>query len=83
MPLGEKLIKKLDKSFPPKAKIEDEFRGIELTIITNDLGEAVTLFIGHRKENGDIKGEHYVRNLIKDKSGKIIKSHWDNKGKVG
>jgi hypothetical protein len=83
MALGSKLIKKLEKSFPPKTKIEDEFRGNDLSIVTNDLGEAITLFIGQRKENGDIRGEHYVRKIVKDQAGKITKSHWDNKGKVG
>jgi len=83
MALGPLLIKKLEKNFPPKSKIEEEFRGKDLAIVTNDLGEAVTLFIGQRKENGNIKGEHYVRRIVKDKAGKIIKSHWDNKGKVG
>jgi len=83
MALSISLIKKLEKSFPPKTKVEEKFRGIELTIITNDLGESVTLFIGQRKANGDIKGEHYVRKIVKDKGGNIIKSHWDNKGKVG
>lgn len=83
MPLGEELVRKLEKLYLPKSQIDDNFKGNDLTFITNDLGEAITLFIGHRKDNGDIKGEHYVRKIVKDKSGKIIKSHWDNKGKVG
>lgn len=83
MSLGEKLIKKLEKPFPPKARIDDVFKGNDYTLLTNDNGEAVSLYIGKRKENGDIKGEYYTRKIIKDSSGKIIKNHWDNKGRVG
>jgi len=83
MALGASLIRKLEKKFPAKSNIEGSFRGNDLTIITNELGEAVTLFVGKRKENGDIKGEHYVRRINKGKAGETIKSHWDNKGKVG
>lgn len=83
MPLGDQLINMLQKSFPPKTRIDDIFRGNELTIVTNNEGEAVSLYIGKRLQDGRIKGEYYSRKIVKDSGGKIIKSHWDNKGKVG
>ena len=41
----------------------------------------ILLFIGKRQIIGKIKGERYARNLLKDSDGKVIKDHWDNKGK--
>jgi len=35
-----------------------------------------------QKEDGSIKGERYVRTLKHDKEGKIIKDHWELKGKA-
>ena len=40
------------------------------------------MFIGKKEANGLIKGDRYARRLLKDKEGKIIKDHWDYKGKV-
>ncbi len=83
MALNEKLIKKLSKIFPPKTRVDDVFKGNDITVITNERGEAVTLFIGKRKEDGSIRGERYVRTIIRNEEGSaIVKSHWDNKGKV-
>lgn len=83
MALSEKLVKKLDKNYPPKTRVDDVFKGNDITFITNELGEPVTLFIGNRKDDGAIKGERYVRKIVRSEDGsKILKSHWDNKGKV-
>ena len=57
-----------------------KFRGKDVTLIINSEGDAITLFIGKRKDNGDITGTRYVRNF-KVKNG-VETSHWDNKGKV-
>lgn len=82
MAIGAILEKKLSKIFEPSSNIDLSFKGNDLTILTNEQGEAVTLFIGKRKNNGNISGERYARRLVKDENGKIIKSHWDNKGKI-
>jgi hypothetical protein len=37
---------------------------------------------GKLKEDGTIKGERYARTLKYDKEGKIIKDHWELKGKA-
>lgn len=83
MPLSPKLESKLAKVFAPSQTLHDTYQGLDLTFMTNDSGEPVTLFIGKRQANGAIKGERYVRKLVKDaKTGKVVKSHWDLKGKV-
>lgn len=83
MGLSEKLEAKLDKIFPPKTKINDVYKGNDLTYITNELGEPISLFIGKRQEDGAIKGERYVRKIVRSEDGlKVLKSHWDNKRKV-
>lgn len=83
MPLQPALEKKLGNPFPPGSRIEDTFRGKDLTIITNESGEAVTLFIGKRNDrDGSIKGERYVRRIQRNDDLSIRKSHWECKGKV-
>ncbi len=83
MPLSDKLEEKLSKVFEPSARINDRYKGNDITIITNERGEATTLFIGKRSPDGAIKGERYVRNIKRDPmTGVITSSHWDNKGKV-
>jgi len=83
MALSNKLEEKLNKTYPAKTRIDDVFKGYDITFITNNLGEPVTLFIGKRREDGAIKGERYVRKIVRSEDGStILKSHWDNKGKV-
>lgn len=83
MPLNSKLESKLQKLYKPDARIDDTYHGKDITFITNELGEPVTLFIGKRREDGAIAGERYVRKIIrKPASNEVLKSHWDLKGKV-
>ncbi|EJF09843.1 MULTISPECIES: hypothetical protein [Pontibacter] len=83
MALGPKLIEKLNKLYTPDSRLDQHYNGKDLTLITNEKGEAVTLFIGKRLENGAISGERYVRKIVRDsKTGKVLRSHWDLKGKV-
>lgn len=82
MAIGTELEKKLSKLYEPSSTLDLKFKGNDITIVTNKEGEAVTLFIGKRKDNNIITGERYSRRIIKDKEGKIIKSHWDNQGRV-
>jgi hypothetical protein len=83
MPLQPALEAKLARIYTPDATIVEAFRGKDLTIITNDKGQAVTLFIGRRNADGSIAGERYVRRLHYEPDGiTILHSHWDLKGKV-
>jgi hypothetical protein len=80
MPLSEDLLKKLKRKFEPHSAIELRHRGKDVSVFTDKEGNAIQLFIGHRKENGMIKGERYSRKMVTDNNGKLLKDHWDRKG---
>lgn len=81
MALSEDLIKKLAAKFPPGAMSDFKYRGKDATIKADEAGNAILLFIGKRMEDGYIRGERYARRLLFDKDGKVIKDHWEMKGK--
>ena len=62
--------------------IELKFRSYDLALKTDEEGNPIVLFIGKANEKGIIKGDRYARRLLKDKEGKVIKDHWDYKGRV-
>jgi hypothetical protein len=82
MKIGDKLLKQLSKIYTPSATIPLQFGRYDLVIKTDDSGNPILLFIGKENEEGIIKGERFSRVLIKNPDGKVIKDHWDNKGKV-
>ncbi|TXK36423.1 hypothetical protein FVR03_17880 [Pontibacter qinzhouensis] len=83
MALNPKLVTKLEKIYAPNTSIHDTYNGKDLTFVTNEFGEPVTLFIGKRRAEGAIAGERYTRKIVrKTGSQEILKSHWDLKGKV-
>lgn len=76
MPLNPKIEKHLSKTYSPQERYD-------MKLLGNELGEPVTLFIGTRRENGDIAGDRYVRRIVrKPGSDQILKSHWELKGNV-
>jgi hypothetical protein len=83
MPLHRELDKKLSKLYEPSTRIDDVFKGHDITFVTNENGEPVTLFLGKRRPDGVIAGERYVR-TIKRQPGttEVSASHWDLKGKT-
>jgi hypothetical protein len=80
--IGEPLLKKLNKLYEPSALINLKFKSYDLAIKTDEDGNPILLFIGKADKEGKIKGDRYARRLLKDHAGKIIKDHWDHKGKV-
>lgn len=83
MALNPKLQQVLAKIYAPQERFDLKLLGKDITYITNELGEPITLFIGNRREDGSITGERYVRRIVrKPGSREILKSHWENKGKV-
>lgn len=83
MPLNPKLQKLLEKTYAPQERFDSKFSEKDITCITNEFGEPVTLFIGKRQQDGSIAGERYVRRIVREtNSTGIIKSHWELKGKV-
>ncbi len=81
MALATDLLKKINQKYEPGTWISMRFRANDIALKTDEDGNAVQMFIGKMKEDGLIKGERYSRNLIRDKEGRIIKDHWDRKGK--
>ena len=82
MNLSEDLLKKLKKKYDPSAMISFRYRANDVAIQTDEEGNAVKLFIGKLREDGLIRGDRYARVLVKDRTGAIVKDHWDRKGKA-
>jgi hypothetical protein len=82
MKLSEDLQKKLHKIYEPSSVINMKYRGNDLAVKTDENGNAILLFIGQIQQNGKIKGERFVRTLKFDREGKLIKDHWELKGKA-
>ena len=82
MALGKTLVKLLSKQYPPQSGMELRYGRYDLYVKTDTEGNAVVVFIGQRQENGSIRGERYARRLKKDDEGKVIKDHWELKGKA-
>lgn len=80
--MNDDLIKLLSKRYEPSAMVNQHFRGKDLAFKTDKEGNPVMLFIGKEQEDGHIRGERYVRTLKKDAAGKMIKDHWELKGKT-
>ena len=82
MSLGDDILKKINKKFEPSEKISLRYRAYDLLLITDKEGNAVQLFMGKLNEQGIIKGDRYARTMKYDREGKLIKDHWERKGKA-
>ena len=82
MKIGEKLLKKLHKTYTPSAMVDFTFERYDAAMKTDEAGNPILLFIGKKNESGKIQGHRFVRTMITDQAGKVIKDHWDNHGKV-
>jgi hypothetical protein len=82
MSLGDELVKKLKKKYEPASMVDMRFKENDISFKTDADGNPVLLFIGKRNDSGTIKGERYARTLKTDSDGKVIKDHWELKGKA-
>ena len=82
MELKEPILKILNKKYEPSTMVEVTYNRYNLAFKTDDMGRPILLFMGEKDKNGNIKGERYSRRLKIDKDGKILKDHWDYKGKA-
>jgi hypothetical protein len=82
MKLGPELLKLLAKVYEPSVMIETNFHRYDLAIKTDEAGRPVLLFIGKKDANGQIRGTRFIRRLLTNKEGVVVKDHWDNKGNV-
>lgn len=82
MELKEPVLKVLSKIYEPDSFVERPFKKYHMAFKTDEKGRPILLFLGLKEINGKIKGERYTRRLKTDKDGKIIKDHWEHKGKA-
>lgn len=82
MKIGYSLLKVLNKKYEPSTMVNLTFKKYDIALKTDEEGNPILMFIGEAKEDGQIKGDRYARRLLKDSEGKILKDHWDYKGKV-
>jgi hypothetical protein len=80
--LKEPILKVLNKTYEPLAMVELKFKRYDLAIKTDEQGRPILLFMGEKDVAGRIKGERYARRLVTDAEGKVVKDHWDHKGKA-
>lgn len=81
MKLGEPIMKLMNKQYEPSTMIEAKFQRYDLLFKTDEQGRPILLFLGKKDTDGNIKGERFARRL-KEADGKIIKDHWEHKGKA-
>ncbi len=82
MPLKPALLKKLAGTFPSNTMVPLHFHGLDAFIRIGPDGLAWQLFLGKLDTSGRIRGERYVRTYKLDPDGRVIKDHWDLKGRA-
>jgi hypothetical protein len=82
MSLGTDIIKKLNRKFEPSSTTQFRYRTNDVVVQSDEDGNAIRAFIGKANDEGIVKGDRYSRVLKKDKEGKLIKDHWERKGKA-
>jgi hypothetical protein len=82
MSLKPGLLKKLAQLYPPNELVQFQFKGLSAAVRIGPDGRAWQLFLGKLDPNGRIRGERYVRTYKEGPDGKVIKDHWDLKGRA-
>jgi hypothetical protein len=82
MSLGTDILKKLNRKFEPSSTTKFRYRTNDVVVQSDEEGNAIRAFIGKANDEGIVKGDRYSRVLKKDKEGKLIKDHWERKGKA-
>lgn len=82
MELKEPVLKVLNQVYEPESLIEKPLKKRHMAFKTDEIGRPVLLFLGQKVSDGRIKGERFTRRIKTDKNGKVIKDHWEHKGKA-
>jgi hypothetical protein len=80
--LGERLLKELNKKFVPDTMLQLKVGGFDIAVKTDEQGHAIQAFIGKADEDGVVRGDRFARTLKWDREGKLIKDHWERKGRA-
>jgi len=80
--LGERLLKELNKKYAPASMLQLKVAGYDLVVRTDPDGNAIQAFVGRADVHGMIKGDRFARTLKYDREGRLIKDHWERKGKA-
>lgn len=82
MKLSEGLQAKLAKKYTPSSLVNMQYNGKDVAFKTDAGGNPILAFVGRKTDEGTIRGDRYTRVLKFDNEGKVIKDHWDLKGKA-
>jgi hypothetical protein len=82
MALGETIVKKLRKTYAPSTIVHLRIGRQDIAVRTDENGNAIQAFIGKASADGTINGDRYARTLKYDRDGRVIKDHWERKGKA-
>lgn len=82
MKIGKALLKVLEKTYEPETMVSRKFERYDISFKTDEAGNPILLFMGKLDGNDRIRGERFVRVLVRDPAGRLIKDHWDAKGKT-
>ena len=82
MRLSAGLQAKLAKKYSPSTMVDTQYNGKDVSFKTDAEGNPILAFVGRRTDEGTIRGDRYSRVLKRDQEGKVIKDHWDLKGKA-
>jgi hypothetical protein len=80
--LGERLLKELNKPFPPGIQKQIKVGQYDIVVRTDEEGRAIQAFIGKADAHGAIRGDRFARTIKYDRVGKLIKDHWERKGRA-
>ena len=82
MELEEPVLKILRKKYQPSSFIETHCSKYDLAFKTDRAGDAIVLYLGHKDDKGQLKGERFTRRLRQMSDGTIVKEFWEHKGKA-
>lgn len=82
MELNEDLLKQINRKYDPSSMVRLRYRNLDLVLQTDRDGNATLMFLGRADEQGIIRGDRFRRVLVLDREGKVIRDHWERKGKA-
>lgn len=80
MELQEPIRKILSKKYEPSSLIVTRYERYDIAIKTDRDGDPMVLLMGHKDDQGQVKGERFARRLKQTLDGHIIKDRWEHKG---